>query len=99
MPFRRTARIVGACLRVLPRLDVVMPDRPKRLAQFIHDRPPEDDEAVQVLCEDHVGTYTLPFLCRWTRTSWINVATSAPIEVEVVGWRPAPPPFRRRIDS
>ncbi|WP_158809566.1 hypothetical protein [Beijerinckia sp. L45] len=72
-----------------------MPDRPQRLAQFIHDRKPDADKAVQVLCEDHNGTYTLPFLCHWTESAWINVATAAPIEAEVVGWRPAPLPFRR----
>jgi hypothetical protein len=70
----------------------IMPDRPNRLAQFINDRLPSAEEAVQVLCEDHVGTYTLPFLCRWTTNAWINTATSAPIEADVVGWRPAPEP-------
>jgi hypothetical protein len=67
-----------------------MPDRPQRLAQFISDRVPTVDEAVQVLCEDHVGTYTLPFLCRWSESAWVNVATAAPIEAAVVGWRPPP---------
>ena len=72
-----------------------MPDRSKRLAQFIHDRTPATDIAVQVLCEDHVGTYTLPFLCRWTPEAWINVVTAAPIDADVVGWRPPPASFRR----
>jgi hypothetical protein len=72
-----------------------MPDRPQRLAQFIHDRKPDVDAAVQVLCEDHNGTYTLPFLCHWSSTAWINVTTAAPIEADVVGWRPAPCPTRR----
>jgi hypothetical protein len=70
-----------------------MPARSRRLAQFIHETQPLADQVVEVLCEDHVGTYTLPFLCRWDRSEWINVVTSKPIEAEVVGWRPAPLPL------
>jgi len=23
------------------------------------------DQPLELLCEDHVGTYVIPFLCRW----------------------------------
>ncbi len=75
-----------------------MTDRTSRVAQFISDRLPPDDEAVQLLCEDHSGTYTLPFLCRWVENNWINIKTSHPIEADVVGWRKAPSvPWRRSV--
>lgn len=67
-----------------------MTDRMTRLAQFVHDHLPPDEEPVQLLCEDHSGTYTLPFLCRRVENHWINVKTSLPIEADVVGWRKAP---------
>ena len=61
--------------------------RAQRIADFISDRPPGDGVMVQLLCEDHVGTYTLPFLCLWTEAGWTNASTMASIEVEVLGWR------------
>jgi hypothetical protein len=75
---------------------MIMADRASRLAQFINDRMPPGDEAVQLLCEDHSGTYTLPFLCRWVENNWINTQTSLPIEAAVVGWRQAPAAQWRR---
>ena len=67
-----------------------MVDRPTRLAQFITDRTPEPGVEVQVLCEDNRGTYTPPFLCRWAEGRWASVATSEPIDAEVIGWRLPP---------
>jgi hypothetical protein len=44
--------------------------------------------SAKLLCEDHRGTYTIPFPCRcWSDGAWLNEGTGEPIEVEVVGWR------------
>jgi hypothetical protein len=47
-----------------------MATREQRVAQFATDRDPASDLAVEVLCEDHVGTYVLPFLCTWSDGAW-----------------------------
>jgi hypothetical protein len=65
-------------------------DRCTRLAQFNTDNLPSEGAAVQLLCEDHVGTYTLPFLCRRTENGWVDAETSSPIDAEVLGWREPP---------
>ena len=31
------------------------------------------DRRLELLCEDHVGTYVLPFLCRWSSGDWESV--------------------------
>ena len=40
-----------------------------------------------LLCEDHVGTYVIPFLCRLTDGVWHNADTGSRIEATVIGWR------------
>jgi hypothetical protein len=42
---------------------------------------------VQVLCEDHSGTYQLPFPCRWVDGEWRNSESGSTVEATVVGWR------------
>jgi hypothetical protein len=42
---------------------------------------------LEVVCEDHVYTYVIPFLCRWSSGAWHSVDTGSPIEVTVIGWR------------
>jgi hypothetical protein len=42
---------------------------------------------VEVLCEDHSGTYQLPFACRWIDGQWRNDRTGGMVEATVVGWR------------
>jgi hypothetical protein len=42
---------------------------------------------VQVLCEDHSGTYQLPFPCRFTNGEWRNEESGSTVEATVVGWR------------
>jgi hypothetical protein len=44
------------------------------------------DRLFELLCQDHVGTYVLPFLCRWDG-AWRNGATGGVIAAEVLGWR------------
>jgi hypothetical protein len=64
-----------------------MPPFAARLAQFTTDKDPLADQAVEVLCEDHNGTYTLPFLCRLQAGVWLNAGTGHAVEAAVVGWR------------
>jgi hypothetical protein len=54
---------------------------------FDHDGSPPTDEPLEVLCEDHVGTYVIPFLCQWSDGTWQNAKTRRHIEAMVIGWR------------
>jgi len=64
-----------------------MPTRATRLDKFITKAAPESDSLVELLCEDHIGTYLLPFLCRNTAEGFRNTITGELIQVRVVGWR------------
>ena len=64
-----------------------MATRQARIDAFIHDGVPPAEQALELLCEDHVGTYVVSFLCRWRGGGWQSVDTSNPIEATVVGWR------------
>ena len=64
-----------------------MPTRAARLDEFITDAVPEPGMLVELLCEDHVGTYLLPFLCRSTTEGFRNERTGEAITGSVVGWR------------
>jgi hypothetical protein len=61
--------------------------RQERINDFDHQGMPPADRPLQILCEDHVGTYVIPFLCRWHDAAWQSVATNRPIEATVIGWR------------
>jgi hypothetical protein len=61
--------------------------RSERLNKFVTDRDPTLGTSVELLCEDHVGTYVLPFLCHWTDGCWRNTETKEAIEARVLGWR------------
>jgi hypothetical protein len=63
--------------------------RQQRLAAFPGEGTPPADKPCELLCEDHVGTYTLPYLCNWTKGTWRGVKTGEPVKAGVVGWRPA----------
>jgi hypothetical protein len=65
----------------------IMPARTDRLAEFETAADPPPDTLVQLLCEDHVGTFLLPFLCRSTPDGFKNDRTGESIESDVVGWR------------
>ena len=58
-----------------------------RLDDFPGEGEPPVDAPCDVLCEDHVGTYRLPFPCAWAGDHWRNAQTGDPIEGEVVAWR------------
>jgi len=64
-----------------------MATREKRLAQFDGNGEPPPDQPVEVLCEDHSGTYLLPFACRFIEGQWRNEKTGSAVEATVVGWR------------
>jgi hypothetical protein len=60
--------------------------RERRLAEFSTGIPTES-LALTLLCEDHVGTYVLPYPCHWNGSAWTNKSTGETIEATVVGWR------------
>jgi hypothetical protein len=61
--------------------------RAARLSEFITDALPEAGMLVELLCEDHVGTYLLPFLCRSIPEGFRNEQTGELVTGSVVGWR------------
>jgi hypothetical protein len=63
--------------------------RERRLAEFAGEGTPPGDMACELLCEDHVRTYTLPYLCHWSGGTWRSVGTREPVKAGVVGWRVA----------
>jgi hypothetical protein len=67
-----------------------MATRQHRLSEFNGGAPPPE-RPLQLLCEDHNGTYVLPYLCQWHEDEWQNCGNLHPIEATVVGWREAPP--------
>jgi hypothetical protein len=50
--------------------------RQERINDFDHEGTPPADRPLQILCEDHAGTYVVPFLCRWQDGAWRNVITN-----------------------
>ncbi|MBR1123034.1 hypothetical protein JQ628_16020 [Bradyrhizobium lablabi] len=64
-----------------------MATREKRLAQFDGNGAPPADLPVEVLCEDHSGTYQLPFACRLVEGRWHNHESGGPVEANVIAWR------------
>ena len=68
-------------------IKVAMAIRRERIDAFMHEGEPPTDQPLEILCEDHVGTYVIPFLCRWKNGIWRSVNTSKRIEATVVGWR------------
>jgi len=64
-----------------------MATRDHRIAEFISDRAPLPHIVVELLCQDHVGTYVLPYPCRRGDAEWYNVKTNETIQADVLGWR------------
>ncbi len=64
-----------------------MATRQQRLDEFGGRGEPPAGAAVELLCEDHVGTYVIPFACHWTEGAWRGVKSGERIEAAVVGWR------------
>jgi len=64
-----------------------MATRERRLAEFDGAGIPPAGLPVQVLCEDHSGTYQLPFACSYFDGRWHNHESGGTLEATVVGWR------------
>lgn len=64
-----------------------MTTRDERLAEFTIIVEPPAAADLELLCEDHVGTYSLPFPCRRAEGAWRNARTGQVLEAEVLGWR------------
>lgn len=64
--------------------DTVMATRLHRLGEFRQDVPPVE-QRLELLCENHCGTYALSFECEWSDGKWRNAVTGAPIDAPVVG--------------
>lgn len=64
-----------------------MATRQHRLAEFANAGEPPSGQLFELLCEDHIGTYVIPFLCRWNAGAWQSIETGEPIQAAVVGWR------------
>ena len=61
--------------------------RRTRLADFSEAGAPPDGVSCDLLCEDHVGTYELPFACVWIDGGWTSETTGDDVAARVVGWR------------
>jgi hypothetical protein len=61
--------------------------RSARIEQFNVDERAPEGALVGLLCEDPVGTYTIPFPCRYSSGAWLNARTGERIDVDVIGWR------------
>lgn len=64
-----------------------MATRAARLAGFESVIAPGSDAILELLCEDHNGTYLLPFPCRMTDGEWHNLRSGERIEARAIGWR------------
>jgi hypothetical protein len=82
MPGKRAGRF-----RISAAENQEMATRERRLAEFNGNGEPPPDLPVQVLCEDHSGTYQLPFACRFVDGEWRNDESGGLLEATVVGWR------------
>jgi hypothetical protein len=63
-----------------------MATRTARIAQFNTSEPPLG-VPLEILCEDHNGTYLLPFECHWQNGEWLSRVSGARIASTVLGWR------------
>jgi hypothetical protein len=64
-----------------------MVTRTARLKDFRTDGYPSSGLQVQVLAEDHVGTYVLPFPCQHISGKWWNGITGEAVQANILGWR------------
>jgi hypothetical protein len=70
-----------------PKSRAARASRQQRLDHFGGEGEPPAGEPIELLCEDHVGTYVVPFPCQWVDRAWRNFKSGEPIEARVVGWR------------
>lgn len=65
-----------------------MATRDARVSEFETVREPDPTADAELLCEDHRGTYLLPFPCRRIDHQWQNTETGEEVLTRVIGWRP-----------
>ncbi len=65
-----------------------MVTREDRLVGFETVIAPDADAILEMLCEDHNGTYLLPFPCRLTNGELHNATTGELLTMQAIGWRP-----------
>jgi hypothetical protein len=70
-----------------------MATRQARLDE-INQGIPKENRPLQILCEDHCGTYVIPYVCQWSDGAWRKVGSAKVIEAAVIGWRAAPRSWR-----
>jgi len=70
------------------RYEQAMATRKHRLSEFDQGTPPPG-QPLELLCEDHCGTFVLPFACHWSDGIWRNITGGTVVEGTVIGWRPA----------
>jgi hypothetical protein len=76
-----------------------MATRERRLAEFNGNGEPPPDQPVQVLCEDHSGTYQLPFArCHAMVLLGSNVLAPAGV-AQALGQSQPCEPFSRQISA
>src|ERR1700704_3609936 len=63
-----------------------MATREHRLSEF-DQGPPPLGRPLQLLAEDHNGTYLLPFRCEWRDDAWYAQGKTTALEARVLGWR------------
>ena len=64
-----------------------MVTRQARLDEFPSQPERAAGRMFELLCEDHCGTYTLPFACSWRDGKWWNAQAGEIVDVTVIGWR------------
>jgi len=64
-----------------------MATRQQRLDEFDGDGEPPVGEPIELLCEDHCGTYVVPFPCHRVNGAWRSMESDAEIDARVIGWR------------
>jgi len=75
-----------------------MATRQARLSEF-NAGAPEPNHPLQILCEDHCGTYLIPYPCQWSDGAWRRVGGSEVIEATVLGWRAVPRSWRSEKEA
>ena len=61
-----------------------MATRQQRLDDFDSNGEPPAGELMELLCEDHNGTYVLPFPCRWVDGGWRSIRSDHQIEANAL---------------
>jgi hypothetical protein len=61
--------------------------RKTRLMEFTTDIERLPSAKVELLCEDHNGTYVPPFPCYRAKGEWHNMRTDEVLQADILGWR------------